>query len=91
MIIGFFMYAMQREDIKAVPKAVQPEKAVAKLDLKAEKKQLIVSSDPLKGVRLGQGRININATAPVTEREPLDTLEQKTLEPKPLLSDNPYG
>jgi hypothetical protein len=86
----FFMRSEDvREDIKAAPKAVQPEKAVAKLEIKADKKQLIVNPDALKGVRLSQGQINIPGTAPVAEPEPLDIWEEEeTPEAKPLQDYN---
>lgn len=96
MIASILIYKVQkedfREDTKAKIETVQPEKAVSKLVLKTEKKQLIVNPDALKGVRLSQGQINIPGVPPVVEHVPSDIREEaETPGIKPLQDYNYIG
>lgn len=79
---GFYILKAPKNDMNDVAVVSQPilqEKAQAKFELKANKKQLIVNPDALKGIRLGQGRITIPGTAPVAAPEPLNTREEKEM------------
>ena len=56
---GFYILKAPKNDMNDVAVVSQPilqEKAQAKFELKANKKQLIVNPDALKDIRLGQGR-----------------------------------
>lgn len=94
MLSGILIYQMQRkdviEDIKAEPKAVQPEMMVSKFEIKAEKKLLIVNPDALKDIRMGQGQITIPGTAHVAAPEPVDIQDEKEIAAVKPMRDHAY-